>query len=98
MTEEEVVIVEGQVTDQLPGGKFRVIVDKGSLMKALQSAPQASRDALAKILDKEKGEIASVAHISGRIRKHRIRILRGDRITMEMSIYSLNRGRITKRL
>lgn len=98
MTEEEVIVVEGQVTDQLPGGRFRVVINQDSLMKALQSAPQASREALAKILEKENGEIASVAHISGRIRKHRIRVLRGDRVTMEMSIYSLNRGRITKRL
>ena len=98
MTEEEVVIVEGRVTDQLPGGKFRVVVDQDSLMKALQSTSQSNQDALARILAKEQDEIISVAHISGRIRKHRIRILRGDRITMEMSIYSLNRGRITKRL
>ena len=34
---------------------------------------------------------------SGKIRKHSIRILLGDRVTVEMSPYDLNRGRITYR-
>ncbi|MBN2538242.1 translation initiation factor IF-1 [candidate division WOR-3 bacterium] len=38
-----------------------------------------------------------LAHISGRMRKHWIRILPGDRVTVEFSVYDLNRGRIIYR-
>ncbi len=37
------------------------------------------------------------AYASGRIRKHRIRILAGDRVTLEMSPYDLTKGRINFR-
>ena len=38
-----------------------------------------------------------LARISGKMRKHYIRILPGDRVTVELSPYDLNRGRITYR-
>ena len=38
-----------------------------------------------------------LAHISGKMRKHFIRILPGDRVLVELSPYDLNRGRITYR-
>jgi len=38
-----------------------------------------------------------LAHLSGRLRKNRIRILPGDRVTLELSPYDLTRGRITYR-
>lgn len=38
-----------------------------------------------------------LAHISGKLRMHYIRILPGDRVTVEMSPYDLTRGRITWR-
>jgi translation initiation factor IF-1 len=34
------------------------------------------------------------AHISGKMRKHYIRILTGDRVTVELTPYDLTRGRI----
>ncbi len=37
------------------------------------------------------------AYASGKMRKHRIRILAGDRVTMEMSPYDLSKGRINFR-
>jgi translation initiation factor IF-1 len=37
------------------------------------------------------------AHISGKMRMHYIRILPGDKVTVELSVYDLNRGRITYR-
>jgi translation initiation factor IF-1 len=37
-------------------------------------------------------------YVSGKIRKHRIKILPGDRVTVELSPYDLEKGRITKRL
>lgn len=39
-----------------------------------------------------------LAHISGRLRKHFIRILPGDMVRVELSPYDLSRGRITRRL
>ncbi len=38
-----------------------------------------------------------LAHISGKMRMHFIRILPGDRVTLELSPYDLTRGRITYR-
>ena len=38
-----------------------------------------------------------LAHISGKMRKHYIRIIPGDRVTVELSPYDLTRGRITYR-
>lgn len=44
----------------------------------------------------ENGHIVN-AHISGRMRKHYIRILTGDKVTVELTPYDLSRGRITYR-
>lgn len=38
-----------------------------------------------------------LAHISGKMRMHFIKILPGDRVTVELSPYDLTRGRITYR-
>ncbi|MDG4657887.1 translation initiation factor IF-1 [Ectobacillus antri] len=38
-----------------------------------------------------------LAHVSGKIRMNFIRILPGDKVTVELSPYDLNRGRITYR-
>ena len=38
-----------------------------------------------------------IAHISGKMRKHYIRILTGDRVKVEMTPYDLSKGRITIR-
>jgi len=39
-----------------------------------------------------------LAHISGKLRVHYIRVLPGDRVLIELSPYDLSRGRITYRL
>ena len=38
-----------------------------------------------------------LAHISGKMRMHYIKILPGDRVTVELSPYDLSRGRVTYR-
>ncbi|MEL6961870.1 MAG: translation initiation factor IF-1 [Pseudomonadota bacterium] len=38
-----------------------------------------------------------LAHTSGRMRKNRIRVLTGDKVTVEMTPYDLTKGRITYR-
>ncbi|MCV6637048.1 translation initiation factor IF-1 [Candidatus Albibeggiatoa sp. nov. NOAA] len=44
----------------------------------------------------DNGHIVT-AHISGRMRKHYIRILTGDRVTVQLTPYDLTKGRITYR-
>ena len=44
----------------------------------------------------ENGHIV-LAHVSGKMRMNFIRILPGDKVTMELTPYDLNRGRITYR-
>ena len=44
----------------------------------------------------ENGHIV-LAHISGKMRKHYIKILSGDKVKLELSPYDLSRGRITFR-
>ena len=44
----------------------------------------------------ENGHVVT-AHISGRMRKHYIRILTGDKVTVELTPYDLTKGRITYR-
>ena len=44
----------------------------------------------------ENGHIV-LAHISGKLRQNYIKILPGDKVTMELSPYDLSRGRITWR-
>ena len=38
-----------------------------------------------------------LAHTAGKMRKHRIRVLAGDRVNVEMTPYDLTKGRITFR-
>src|SRR5580704_18028119 len=38
-----------------------------------------------------------LAHLAGRLRRNRIRVLAGDKVTMELSPYDLTKGRITFR-
>ena len=57
----------------------------------LESLPSAT---FRVVLD-NKHEV--IAHISGRMRLHWIRILPGDRVTIEFSPYDLSRGRIIYR-
>ncbi|GLQ90945.1 translation initiation factor IF-1 [Dyella flagellata] len=45
----------------------------------------------------ENGHVV-IAHISGRMRKHYIRILTGDKVKVEMTPYDLTKGRITYRM
>jgi len=44
----------------------------------------------------ENGHVVT-AHISGRMRKHYIRILTGDKVTVQLTPYDLTKGRITFR-
>jgi len=70
MSKEELVEMEGVVSEVLPQTRFRVTLDNG---------------------------FEITAYASGKMRKHRIRILAGDKVTIEMSPYDLTKGRINFR-
>lgn len=51
----------------------------------------------ANFIVKLENEHVVLAHTAGKIRKKRIRIITGDKVLIEMSIYDKNRGRIVYR-
>ena len=48
------------------------------------------------MVELENGHIIT-AHASGKIRKNKIRILKGDKVEVEMTTYDLSKGRIVRR-
>jgi translation initiation factor IF-1 len=68
--------------------KQDVIEVEGTILEALPNA-------MFKVKLQNNHEI--LAHISGKIRMNFIKILPGDRVTVELTPYDLNRGRITFR-
>jgi len=69
-------------------GKEDVIEVQGSVLETMPNAMFRVR--------LESGH-KILAHISGKMRMHFIRILPGDKVTVELSPYDLTRGRITYR-
>lgn len=59
--------------------------------KVLEALPNAMFQ-----VELENGHVV-LAHVSGKIRMNFIRILPGDRVTIELTPYDLSRGRITYR-
>lgn len=70
MAKQDLIKLDGTITESLSNAMFRVQLENGH-------------------------EI--VAHISGKMRMHYIKILPGDKVAVEMSPYDLNKGRITYR-
>ena len=68
--------------------KQDVIEVEGTILESLPNA-------MFKVKLQNNHEI--LAHISGKIRLNFIKILPGDRVTVELTPYDLNRGRITYR-
>ena len=68
MAREDLIEVEGVISEALPNARFKVKLESGHEV---------------------------LAHISGKIRMHFIRILPGDKVKVELSPYNLTRGRIT---
>ena len=52
-------------------------------------------NAMFKVILENEHEV--LAHTAGRMRKHRIRVLAGDKVTVEMTPYDLTKGRIIYR-
>ena len=70
MAKEELLEMNGVVSEMLPDSRYRVTLDNGHEL---------------------------VAYTAGKMRKHRIRIIAGDRVSLELSPYDLTKGRITFR-
>ena len=70
MSKQDVIEVQGVVTDSYPNAMFEVTLENGH-----------------KVL----------ATISGKLRMNFIRVLTGDKVTVEISPYDLTKGRITYR-
>ena len=70
MAKDDVIEIEGIVTDALPNAMFKVDIGNGRTI---------------------------LAHISGKLRMNFIKILPGDKVTVQMSPYDLTQGRITWR-
>lgn len=77
------IVEEGVMT------KEEVLEFSGIVMELLPNAMFRVK------LDNNEHEI--LAHTAGRMRKHRIRVLAGDRVSVEMTPYDLSKGRITFR-
>jgi translation initiation factor IF-1 len=70
MAKEELIEMQGTVSQELPDTRFRVTLENGH-------------------------EI--IAYVAGKMKKHRIKILAGDKVDLEMSPYDLTKGRINFR-
>ena len=70
LAKDDMIELEGVVTEALPNTTFNVDIGNGHII---------------------------LAHISGKLRMNFIRILPGDKVTVQMSPYDLTRGRITWR-
>ena len=70
MAKEELIEMQGKVTEVLPDSRYRVTLDNGHVL---------------------------IAYTSGKMRKHYIRILPGDKVKVEMTPYDLTRARIVFR-
>jgi translation initiation factor IF-1 len=70
MAKEELIEMQGAVTEVLPDSRYRVTLDNGHQL---------------------------IAYSGGKVRKNHIRILAGDKVSLEMSPYDLSKGRITYR-
>jgi translation initiation factor IF-1 len=70
MTKEDLLTMNGVITEVMPNTIFRVELENGHQI---------------------------IAHASGKIRKNKIRILKGDKVEIEMTTYDLTKGRIVRR-
>ena len=77
-----------QPTNVVRHTKEKAIEKDGIITEALSNATF--------LVELENGHVIT-AHISGKMRQHYIRILPGDKVKVEMSVYDLSKGRISFR-
>ena len=74
---------------------FSLTLTKQDLIKLDGTITEALSNAMFRVRLENNHEI--IAHISGKMRMNYIKILPGDKVSVEMSPYDLNKGRITFR-
>lgn len=67
---QDILTVQGEITDALGYDNYRVALDNG---------------------------VEILATIAGKMRQNHIRVVPGDRVELELSVYDLTKGRITRR-
>lgn len=87
---ENILSMEGVVTKVFPGAQFEVLLS-GLSVSAEEEDKKINDSANALIGAKVK------AYVSGRMRVNYVKILVGDRVTIEFGPYSVSMGRITFR-
>ena len=70
MAKEELLEMNGVVSEVLPDSRFRVTLENGHIL---------------------------IAYSAGKMRKNHIRIIAGDKVSLELSPYDMSKGRITFR-
>ena len=70
MAKEELLEMQGVVSEVMPDSRYLVTLENGHTL---------------------------IAYSAGKMRKHHIRIIAGDKVSIEMSPYDLSKGRITFR-
>ena len=70
MSKEDMIEMQGEITETLPNATFKVRLENGHMV---------------------------LGRISGKMRMHYIRILPGDKVTVQLTPYDLTRGRIVFR-
>jgi translation initiation factor IF-1 len=70
LASDDLIEIEGTITEVFPGGNFLVKTEANSEVHA---------------------------HLAGKLRRHRIRVVLGDRVTVAVSPYDLSKGRIVYR-
>lgn len=78
---KDVITATGIVTEALPNAFFRVKID----------------EEYRNFLNQNKDTKEVLAHLSGKMRMHYIKVLVGDRVKMEISTYDTGKGRIVQR-
>ncbi len=76
-------------------GKLQVSENKKGFIEVLGTVDELLPNAMFRVTLENGREI--LAHLSGRMRMFKIRILPGDKVTLEMTPYDLTKGRITYR-
>lgn len=83
------------IIDAKQCNKEVLVVAKEEMIEIEGTVVETLPNAMFKV-ELENGHVI-LAHVSGKIRMHYIRILPGDKVTVELSPYDLTRGRITYR-
>lgn len=83
MQKDDVIVVEGEVVENLPNTLFRVKLTLGE--------GEDTKDG------ENNEENVIICYLSGKMRKNYIKILPGDKVRVELTPYDLQRGRIIYR-